>query len=45
MSGLGVAIGGCANTTNGIVLDRLTPTQRRILELLDIDVPWPSNDR
>jgi hypothetical protein len=25
MSGLGVAIGGRANTTNGIVLDRLTP--------------------
>jgi hypothetical protein len=32
---------GLTYTTNGIVLDRLTPTQRRILELLHIDVPWP----
>jgi hypothetical protein len=23
------------------MLDRLTPTQRRILELLDIEVHWP----
>jgi Domain of unknown function (DUF4277)/Transposase DDE domain len=28
-------------TQQGIVLDRITPTQRRILELLDIDPPWP----
>jgi hypothetical protein len=26
------------------VLDRLTPTQRRILELLEIDVPWPEQE-
>jgi Domain of unknown function (DUF4277)/Transposase DDE domain len=28
-------------TQPGILLDRLTPTQRRILELLEIDTPWP----
>jgi Domain of unknown function (DUF4277)/Transposase DDE domain len=28
-------------TQQGIILDRLTPTQRRILELLEIDTPWP----
>jgi transposase len=28
-------------TTRGPVLDRLTPTQRRILALLDIPLPWP----
>jgi Domain of unknown function (DUF4277)/Transposase DDE domain len=28
-------------TQPGIVLDRLTPTQRRILELLEINTPWP----
>lgn len=28
-------------TTNGIVLDRLTPTQRTILGLLDVPLPWP----
>jgi hypothetical protein len=28
-------------TQPGIVLDRLTPTQRRILKLLEIDTPWP----
>ena len=32
-------------TANGIVLDRLTTTQRRILELLDIQNPWPEQDR
>ena len=32
---------GLTYTTNGIVLDRLTPTQRRILELLEIQPPWP----
>lgn len=29
------------HTPNGIVLDRLTGTQRRILELLTIPIPWP----
>ena len=28
-------------THNGPVLDRLTPTQRQILALLDIPLPWP----
>lgn len=28
-------------TDNGPVLDRLTPTQRTILALLDIPLPWP----
>ena len=28
-------------TTTGLVLDRLTPTQRQILALLDISLPWP----
>ena len=28
-------------TAEGIVLDRLTHTQRRILELLQIPLPWP----
>ena len=32
---------GITYTANGIVLDRLTPTQRRILELLEIEPPWP----
>jgi hypothetical protein len=32
---------GLTYTTHGIMLDRLTPTQRRILELLDIEVHWP----
>jgi hypothetical protein len=32
---------GLTYTSNGIVLDRLTPTQRRILESLEIDIPWP----
>jgi Domain of unknown function (DUF4277)/Transposase DDE domain len=31
---------GLTYTTEGIVLDRLTPTQRRILELLEIGLPW-----
>jgi hypothetical protein len=31
---------GLTYTTEGIVLDRLTPTQRRILELLEIEAPW-----
>jgi transposase len=32
---------GITYTASGIVLDRLTPTQRRILELLEIQPPWP----
>jgi len=32
---------GLTHTLNGIVLDRLTGTQRRILELLTIPIPWP----
>jgi hypothetical protein len=32
---------GLTHTLDGIVLDRLTGTQRRILELLTIPIPWP----
>ena len=32
---------GLTYTPNGIVLDRLTTTQRRILQLLKIPPPWP----
>jgi transposase len=32
-------------TTDGIVLDRLTATQREILQLLEVDVPWPEQKR
>jgi transposase len=32
---------GLTHTPNGIVLDRLTSTQRRILRLLTIPIPWP----
>jgi hypothetical protein len=32
---------GITYTPAGIMLDRLTPTQRRILELLEIEPPWP----
>jgi transposase len=32
---------GLTYTPNGIVLDRLTTTQRRILQLLKIPLPWP----
>ena len=32
---------GLTYTAEGIVLDRLTATQRRILELLEVEVPWP----
>ena len=28
-------------TAAGLVLDRLTPTQRQVLALLDISLPWP----
>ena len=36
---------GLTYTTQGIRLDRLTHTQRRILQLLDIQPPWPEQDR
>ncbi|MGH3032442.1 MAG: IS1634 family transposase [Gaiellaceae bacterium] len=32
---------GITYTRQGIALDRLTQTQRRILELLEIELPWP----
>ena len=32
---------GLTYTPGGIVLDRLTATQRRILELLEVRIPWP----
>ena len=35
---------GLTYTPNGIHLDRLTATQRRILELLQIQPPWPEQD-
>ena len=34
---------GLTYTANGIELDRLTPTQRLILDLLDVSVPWPEH--
>ncbi len=36
---------GLTYTPQGIRLDRLTHTQRRILELLEIQSPWPEQDR
>jgi transposase len=36
---------GLTYTPNGIVLDRLTATQRRVLELLEAPVPWPEAGR
>lgn len=36
---------GLTYTPEGIVLDRLTYTQRRILELLEIEPPWPERER
>jgi transposase len=35
---------GITYTPQRIAIDRLTPTQRRILELLEIDVPWPEQE-
>jgi transposase len=35
---------GLTYTPNGIRLDRLTHTQRRLLELLDTTPPWPEQD-
>ena len=32
---------GLTYTQRGITIDRLTPTQQRILELLGIQPPWP----
>jgi len=32
---------GLTYSANGPVLDRLTPTQRQVLALLDIALPWP----
>jgi len=32
---------GLTYTPTGIVLDRLTPTQRHLLQLLDTTLPWP----
>ena len=32
---------GATYTTSGLILDRLNPTQRTILGLLDIPLPWP----
>jgi len=34
---------GLTYTANGIKLDRLTPTQRLILDLLDVSIPWPEH--
>jgi uncharacterized protein DUF4277/DDE family transposase len=36
---------GLTYTAEGIVLDRLTATQRKILGLLAVEVPWPERDR
>jgi Domain of unknown function (DUF4277)/Transposase DDE domain len=36
---------GLTYTPDGIHLDRLTSTQRRILELLEIQPPWPEQHR
>jgi len=35
---------GATYTPHGLRLDRLTTTQRRILNLLNIDPPWPEQD-
>jgi Domain of unknown function (DUF4277)/Transposase DDE domain len=35
---------GLTYTPQGIATDRLTATQRRILELLEIKIPWPQLD-
>lgn len=36
---------GITYTTSGPRLDLLTPTQKRILELLEIQPPWPEQER
>ncbi len=35
---------GLTYTPSGIVLDRLTESQRRILEPLEVSIPWPEQD-
>ena len=35
---------GLTHTTHGPRLDRLTHTQRRILDLLEIQPPWPEHE-
>jgi transposase len=35
---------GLTYTSSGITLDRLTPTQQHILELLKIEPPWPQQE-
>jgi hypothetical protein len=35
---------GLTYTPTGLVLDRLTHTQRRILQLLNIAIPWPEQN-
>ena len=36
---------GLTYTAEGIVLDRLTATQREILRLLEAEAPWPEQER
>lgn len=36
---------GLTYTPHGITLDRLTHTQRSILNLLDVPLPWPEQDK
>lgn len=36
---------GLTYTTDGIVLDRLTHTQRRILQLLEVPIAWPEQGK
>ena len=36
---------GLTYTPKGIMLDRLTHTQKRILELLDVPLPWPEHGK
>lgn len=36
---------GLTYTQNGLLLDRLTTTQRRLLELLKVPIPWPEQPR
>lgn len=36
---------GLTHTADGIVLDRLTATQRHILKLLEVKLPWPEQKR
>jgi hypothetical protein len=36
---------GLTYTPQGIRLDRLTHTQRRILQLLEVNPPWPEQEK